>query len=111
MARVELSDYFEVLAALLEAFEKYPRGAMWGGGLLALAIICYTFVSVYKSKILKIEQAFNELARKEGEAKSHGVALPVGGQKPAAPRPPTVGPVTLACLDADTYGTQRNDLS
>lgn len=66
MARVELSDYFEVLMALLEAFEKYPRGAMWVGGLLALAIICYTFVSVYKSKILKIEQAFNELARKEG---------------------------------------------
>lgn len=48
MARVELSDYFEVLMALLEAFEKYPRGAMWGGGLLALAIICYTFVSSIK---------------------------------------------------------------
>ena len=48
MARVELSDYFEVLMALLEAFEKYPRGAMWVGGLLALAIIFYTFVSVYK---------------------------------------------------------------
>jgi len=66
MARVELSDYFEVLVALLEAFEKYPCGAMWVGGLLALAIVCYTFVSVYKSKMLKIEQAFNELARKEG---------------------------------------------
>jgi hypothetical protein len=48
MGKVDLSSFFAGLAALPEAFEKYPRGAMWVGGLAALAIICHTIVSFNK---------------------------------------------------------------
>lgn len=43
-----LSTCLAALAALPEAFEKYPNGAMWVGGLAALAIVCQTIVSVKK---------------------------------------------------------------
>jgi hypothetical protein len=45
-----LSTCLVALAALPEAFEKYPRGAMWVGGLVALAMVCQTIVSIYKKR-------------------------------------------------------------
>ena len=45
-----LSTCLAALATLPEAFEKYPTGAMWVGGLVALAIICQTIVSVRKNR-------------------------------------------------------------
>jgi hypothetical protein len=43
-----LSNCLAALGALPEAFEKYPNGAMWVGGLIALAIVCQTIVSIHK---------------------------------------------------------------
>jgi hypothetical protein len=50
MGKVELSTFLTALAALPVVFEKYPRGAMWVGGLVALAMICYTIISVNKKR-------------------------------------------------------------
>lgn len=49
MGKIDLSNCLQALAALPEAFEKYPHGAMWVGGLAALGMVCYT-VSVVFSK-------------------------------------------------------------
>ena len=46
MGKVDLSNCLEALAALPEAFEKYPHGAMWIGGLTALGMVCYTIISI-----------------------------------------------------------------
>jgi hypothetical protein len=49
MAKVDvLSNCLAALAALPEAFEKNPYGAMWVGGLVALGIVCQTIVSIKK---------------------------------------------------------------
>jgi putative effector of murein hydrolase len=50
MGKLDLSNFFAGLAVLPEAFEKYPNGAMWVGGLLALAMVCFTIVSIYKKQ-------------------------------------------------------------
>lgn len=50
MEKIDLSNCLLALAALPEAFEKHPHGAMWVGGLLALSIICYTIVSIQKKR-------------------------------------------------------------
>lgn len=47
MGKVDLSSCLAALAVLPEAFEKYPHGAMWVGGLTALGMICYTIINVY----------------------------------------------------------------
>jgi hypothetical protein len=46
MGKIDLSTCLTALAALPEAFEKYPHGAMWVGGLVALGIVCYTVASI-----------------------------------------------------------------
>jgi hypothetical protein len=50
MGSLNLTTFFAALGALPEAFEKYPRGAMWVGGLVALALICQTIISVNKKR-------------------------------------------------------------
>jgi hypothetical protein len=50
MGKVDLSACLQALAALPEAFEKYPHGAMWVGGLAALGMVCYTIVSIYSKR-------------------------------------------------------------
>jgi hypothetical protein len=50
MGKLDLSTCLTALAALPEAFEKYPHGAMWVGGLVALGMICYTIVSIYSKR-------------------------------------------------------------
>jgi hypothetical protein len=50
MGKADLSSCLAALGALPEVFEKYPHGAMWVGGLLALAMICHTIISVIKKK-------------------------------------------------------------
>ena len=45
-----LSNCLAALAALPEAFEKNPYGAMWVGGLVALGMVCHTVVSVYRKR-------------------------------------------------------------
>lgn len=51
MGKVDfLSTYLAALGALPQAFEKYPHGAMWVGGLTGLAMVCYTIVSIYKKR-------------------------------------------------------------
>lgn len=48
MDKLDLASFLTALADLPEAFEKYPHGAMWVGGLTALAIICQTVVRLTK---------------------------------------------------------------
>jgi hypothetical protein len=48
--KVHLSNCLAMLAALPETFEKYPHGAMWVGGLLALAMVCYTIDNTHKKQ-------------------------------------------------------------
>jgi hypothetical protein len=43
-----VSTCLQALGALPEAFEKYPYGAAWVGGLVALAMICHTIISIKK---------------------------------------------------------------
>lgn len=51
MAKVAIvSTCLAALRALPEAFEKYPNGARWVGGPLALALICQTIVSVHNKR-------------------------------------------------------------
>jgi hypothetical protein len=50
MGKFDLSTCLMALAALPEAFEKYPHGAMWVGGLAALGMVCYTIVAVYSRR-------------------------------------------------------------
>lgn len=50
MGKVELSTFLAALAGLPEAFEKYPHGAMWVGGLVALVTICWTIVNISKKR-------------------------------------------------------------
>jgi hypothetical protein len=45
-----LSSCLAALAALPEAFEKYPSGAMMVCGLVALAMVCQTIVSISSKK-------------------------------------------------------------
>lgn len=47
MGNLSLSTLIAALGALPETFEKYPHGAMWIGGLTALAMICFTIISVH----------------------------------------------------------------
>lgn len=50
MGKVDLSSCLVALAALPEAFEKHPQGAMWVGGLVALGMICYTIITIYSKR-------------------------------------------------------------
>jgi hypothetical protein len=50
MGNLNLSTLIAALGALPETFEKYPHGAMWVGGLVALALVCQTIVSVNKKR-------------------------------------------------------------
>jgi hypothetical protein len=50
MGKWDLSSCLTALAGLPEAFEKYPHGAMWVGGLTGLAMVCYTIVNIYKKR-------------------------------------------------------------
>jgi hypothetical protein len=50
MGNLNLSTFFAVLGALPEAFEKYPHGAIWVGGLIAFALVCHTIVSLNKKR-------------------------------------------------------------
>ena len=50
MGKFDLSTCLTALAALPEAFEKYPHGAMWVGGLAALGIVCYTIINVHNKR-------------------------------------------------------------
>jgi hypothetical protein len=50
MGKFDLSSFFAGLAALSEAFEKYPHGALWVGSLVALAIICRTIIGISKKR-------------------------------------------------------------
>lgn len=50
MGNLSLSTLIAALGALPEAFEKYPHGAMWVGGLVALALVCHTIISVNKKR-------------------------------------------------------------
>lgn len=50
MGKVDLSSCLAALAALPEAFERYPHGAMWVGGLLALGMVCYTIVNIHSKR-------------------------------------------------------------
>lgn len=50
MGKVDFSSFFAGLGGLSEAFEKSPHGAQWVGWLAALAIVCYTIVSVNKRR-------------------------------------------------------------
>ena len=43
-----LSTCLAALAALPEAFEKHPHGAIMVCGLVALAMVCYTVISIKK---------------------------------------------------------------
>jgi len=45
-----LSSCLAALAALPEAFEKNPYGAMWVGSLVALGMVCYTVISIHNKR-------------------------------------------------------------
>jgi len=45
-----LSTCLQALGTLPETFEKYPDGAAWVGGLVALAMVCYTIISLQKKR-------------------------------------------------------------
>jgi hypothetical protein len=50
MGKLDFSSCLAALAGLPEVFEKYPHGAMWVGGLIALALVCQTIASIFNRK-------------------------------------------------------------
>lgn len=50
MGSLNLSTLFAALGALPETLEKYPYGAALVGGLVALALVCQTIISVHNKR-------------------------------------------------------------